>query len=89
MYKLYIALSKGGRLMRRMTGIGKILCVFKPKKNNNDILSEAENIINRYICEEEEYSDYGCRGKGKIGLVLNMCIIASAVILAYMLYRLL
>ena len=75
--------------MRRMTGIGKILCVFKPKKSNNDILSEAENIINRYICEEEEFSDYGCRNNSKAAIVLNLCIIASAVVLAYMLYRLL
>ena len=74
--------------MKRMTGIGKILYVFRPKKNNNDILTEAENIINRYICEEEEFSDYGSRNN-KVGLVLNMCIIASAVVLAFMLYRLL
>ncbi|MBQ7900766.1 MAG: hypothetical protein IJ365_02225 [Clostridia bacterium] len=74
--------------MKRMTVIGKILCVFKPKKTNNDILSEAENIINQYICEEEEFSDYGCRDGNKIGLVLNVAIIASAVVLAFLLYKL-
>ena len=74
--------------MKRMTGIGKILYVFRPKKTNNDILSEAENIINQYICEEEEFSDYGYKGTGRLGLILNIGIIASAVVLAYMLYRL-
>ncbi len=75
--------------MKRMTGIGKILYVFRPKKNNNDILSEAENIINQYIYGEEEFSDYGCKNNGKVGLVLNVCIIASSVVLAFMLYKLL
>ena len=86
---LFLIIVEGGHLMKRMTGIGKILYVFRPKKNNNDILSEAENIINRYICEEEEFSDYGAGNNSKVGLVLNMCIIASAVVLAFMLYKLL
>ena len=74
--------------MKRMTVIGKILYAFKPKKTNNDILSEAENIINQYICEEEEFAEYSCNNtSGKLILALNVGIIISTVVLAFMLYR--
>ena len=72
--------------MKKRTVIGKLLLVFRPKKN--DILSEAENIINNYIYNEE-----GCtqplkkRNFGLINLVMNTAIIALSVVLAYMLYR--
>ena len=73
--------------MRKRTVIGKLLCVFKPKKN--DILSEAENIINNYICNQDDCLQPPVKTPlGKINFVMNIAIIALTVVLAYMLYRL-
>ena len=71
--------------MKKMTVIGKLLLVFRPKKN--DILTEAENIVNSYIDVEngleKPYTFH------KITLAMNTAIIALTVVLAFMLYKLL
>ncbi len=71
--------------MKKMTVIGKLLLVFRPKKN--DILTEAENIVNSYIGTEGGLKRP--RAFHKITLAMNTAIIALTVVLAFMLYRLL
>lgn len=74
--------------MKKMTVIEKILCVFKPKKTSNDILSEAENIINQYISDDNNFEYLGNDKKSsRINFVLNFSIVASLVVLAYLAFK--
>ena len=72
--------------MKKMTVIEKLLLVLRPKKN--DILTEAENIVNSYIDDENGFEKSGYT-LNKITLALNIAIIVMTVVLAYMLYRIL
>lgn len=74
--------------MKKRTVFQKIFCVFKPRRN--DILTEAESIINNYICrcgqdEQEDKKSY----LGIINMVMNTAIILLTVVLSYMLYMVL
>lgn len=72
--------------MKKMTVIEKLLLVLRPKKN--DILTEAENIVNSYIDDENGFAKSGYT-LNKITLAMNIAIIVLTVVLAYMLYRIL
>ncbi len=72
--------------MKKMTVIEKLLLVFRPKKN--DILTEAENIVNSYIDGEDGF-EKPAHTLNKITLAMNIAIIGLTVVLAYMLYKLL
>lgn len=72
--------------MKKMTVIEKLLLVLRPKKN--DILTEAENIVNSYIDDENGFEKSGYT-LNKITLAMNIAIIVLTVVLAYMLYRIL
>ena len=74
--------------MKKMTVIEKILCVFKPKKTSTDILSEAENIINQYISDDNNFEYLGNDKKSsRINFILNFSIVASLVVLAYLAFK--
>ena len=74
--------------MKKMTVIEKILCVFKPKKTSTDILSEAENIINQYISDDNNFEYLGNDKKNsRINFILNFSIVASLVVLAYLAFK--
>jgi hypothetical protein len=76
--------------MKKMTVIEKILCVFKPKKTTTDILSEAENIINQYISDDNNFEYLGNdRKKSKANLALNLAIVISLVVLAFLSFKVL
>lgn len=74
--------------MKKMTVIEKILCVFKPKKTTTDILSEAENIINQYISDDNNFEYLGNdKKKSKANLALNLAIVISLVVLAFLSFK--
>lgn len=76
--------------MKKITVIEKILCVFKPKRTTTDILSEAENIINQYISDDNNFEYMGNnRKKSKANLALNFAIVASFVVLAFLAFKVL
>lgn len=71
--------------MKKLTVFQKILCVFKPRKN--DILTEAESIIDNYIYRYEDIDQPKEKPSlGIINMVMNVAIIVLSVILTYMLY---
>jgi hypothetical protein len=71
--------------LKKRTVFQKIFCVFKPRKN--DILTEAESIIDNYIYKyEETYHPNDKSSLGVINMVMNAAIIVLSVVLSYMLY---
>ena len=71
--------------MKKRTVFQKIFCVFKPRKN--DILTEAESIIDNYIYKYEETDHPNDKSSlGVINMVMNIAIIVLSVVLSYMLY---
>ncbi len=72
--------------MKKMTVIERLLSALRPKKN--DIITEAENIINNYIDDEESYCGPHYKLK-KVSLALNGAIVGLSVVLAFLMYRLL
>ena len=71
--------------MKKRTVLQKIFCVFKPRRN--DILTEAESIINNYICQCE-YDEPPTKRSylGIINMIMNTAIILLTVVLSFMLY---
>lgn len=72
--------------MKKMTVIERLLSALKPKKN--DIITEAENIINNYIDDEENFCEPQDKLK-KISLALNGAIVGLSVLLAFLMFRIL
>ena len=71
--------------MKKRTVLQKIFCVFKPRKN--DIITEAESIIDNYIYKYEETDPPNNKSSlGVINMVMNIAIIVLSVVLSYMLY---
>lgn len=69
--------------IKKITVLERILCVFKPKKSH-DILTEAENIINQYINKDMDFVRE--KSQSKLGTALNIAIICSALVLAYLVF---
>ena len=75
--------------MKKNSVFDRLFCVFKPKKTSCDILSEAEKIINQYISDDNDF-DYVANNAGApIGTALNIALIVSALILAYLMFKVL
>ena len=71
--------------MKKRTVLQKIFCVFKPRKN--DIITEAESIIDNYIYKYEETDPPNNKSSlNVINMVMNIAIIVLSVVLSYMLY---
>lgn len=71
--------------MKKRTVLQKIFCVFKPRKN--DIITEAESIIDNYIYKYEGTDSPNNKSSlGVINMVMNIAIIVLSVVLSYMLY---
>ena len=71
--------------MKKRTVFQKIFCVFRPRRN--DIITEAESIIDNYIFKyEESEQQTGKSSLSVINLVMNITIIVLTVVLSYMLY---
>lgn len=68
--------------MKKSNVLSKILCVFKPKKTPCDIVTEAENIINRYLSADDSYLCIKQRKKRSM-LIVNGLLIALMVAIGY------
>lgn len=75
--------------MKKNSVFDRLFCVFKPKKTHCDILSEAEKIINQYISEDNDFDYIAEDGSTRIGTALNIALIVSALILAYLMFKVL
>ena len=68
--------------MKKSNVLSKILCVFKPKKIPCDIVTEAENIINRYLSSDNSYLCIKQRKK-RTTLIVNCLLIALMAAIGY------
>lgn len=75
--------------MKKNSVFDRLFCVFKPKKTPCDILSEAEKIIEQYISDDNDFDYITENGTARIGAALNIALIVSALILAYLMFKVL
>ena len=68
--------------MKKSNVLSKILCVFKPKKTPCDIVTEAENIINRYLSSDNSYLCIQQKKKRTL-LIVNCILIALMATVGY------
>ena len=71
--------------MKKNSVLTKILCVFKPKKMPCDIVTEAENIINSYI-SNDDFTLRGNKNK-KTAVLINTIIIFTLAAAGYVAIR--
>lgn len=73
--------------MKKNNVLTKILCVFKPKKIPCDIVTEAENIINSYISND----DYSCikPGRKRFSVFVNIALIGFLSAVGYIALKIL
>lgn len=73
---------------KKMNVLDRLLCVFKPKKEIcPDIISQAENVIEQYICAKNRLIHRKCKSNGD--RFLNMFAFLTATVLGITVFKIL